>query len=100
MTEIDKDNMAIYVQTLFALARDAWRQDRLEAFEFIKGYLVGLVPGNALQAFVDGLEPSPITQIKRSANNNGGATVTNPVTPPRLPPAPVFRPRESETLKW
>src|SRR5258707_418744 len=100
MTEIDHENVSIYVETLFALARDAWEQDRLEAFDFIKSYLVGLVPGNALNAFVDGLKPSPMTVIKQASTYNGGSLVTNPSPPPRLPPTPQFQVRESATLKW
>lgn len=89
MTEIDHDNVSIYVETLFALARDAWKRGHPEAFDFIKGYLVGLVPSSALDAFIAELDPNHGTSLRayRPAGPYGGSLVPNPVTPPKLPPS-------------
>lgn len=102
MRDINHDNIGIYVETLFALARDAWLQGRQEAFDFVRGYLVGLVPSSALDAFIDGLPPPFTKQVdaSRPAGSDGGSRVSNPVPPPAPPPPPAFRPRESETLRW
>ena len=87
MQTIDHDNVSLYCETLFALARDAWRQDRREAFDFVKSYLVGLVPSSALQAFCDDLAPVALDRSKPRPNGHGGALVTNPV--PDKPLSPV-----------
>lgn len=108
MTDIRHETISIYTETLFALARDAWVQGKPEAFFFVKGYLVGLVPSNALDAFLADLDATPRPPPQRDApNGNGGALVTNPVPPPELPPAPQRRRfdeplqiRESATLQW
>jgi hypothetical protein len=111
MTEIDRENIAIYIETLFTLARDAWRQGRTETFDWlVKGYLTGLVPASALAAFVADMDPNHGTNVRARVlphDGNGGTLVTNPVPPPRLPPAPSrldldapFRVAESSSLKW
>lgn len=106
--KIDQSNIGVYIETLFALARDAWRQGRLDAFEFIRGYLIGLVPSVALDAFIDSLDPDHKTNVRTwplddskppKPNGNGGTLVTNPKPPPPLPPAPM-RVRENADIKW
>ena len=100
MRDIDEATIAVYTSTLFALARDAWEQGNVVAFDFVKSYLVGLVPSSALQSFCDELAPSVPMQLRRDTSRpSGGATVSNPKPPPPLPPEP-FRVRESDTLKW
>lgn len=89
MPTINRDNVSIYVETLFALARDARAQGRPEALDFIKGYLVGLVPASALQGFLDDLIPIKPDQSKPpKPNGNGGSSlVLNPVPDKPLSPA-------------
>lgn len=105
MTPLQSQNdVAIYVDTLFMLARDAWRHGRSETFQFItERYLTGLVPAAALQAFITDLEP-----IALAAGSTGG-TKSPPPAPPPAPPSPppaprqsppAVRLRESETLAW
>jgi hypothetical protein len=94
--DINHDNISVYTETLFALARDAWRKGRLDAFDFIRGYLVGLVPSCALDAFINDLDPDHSTNVRTwplddskppKPNGSGGSLVTNPV--PDKPLAPV-----------
>lgn len=91
MTEIDHQNVSIYTETLFALARDAWKRGHPEAFDFIKGYLVGLVPSSALDAFIAELDPNHGTSLRayKPAQPYGGVLVPKPVPPPTQPPSPT-----------
>lgn len=107
MPEITRENVSIYTETLFNLARDAWLQGQPEAYFFTRGYLVGLVPSAALDAFEQALGAIPAAPKPKPVklDDGGGATVTNPTPKPSVPPAPVkapepFRVRESATLQW
>jgi hypothetical protein len=88
MIELKRENVSIYVETLFALARDARLQGQLEAYGFIRSYLVGLVPRSALEAFEDSLGASPRLDTSRpKPKPNGNSMVPNPV--PDKPLSPV-----------
>ena len=102
----DKQQVSIYVETLFQLSRDAWRKGRMDAFDFISSHLVGLVPASALDGFMAELDPDHGTNVrarldtsKPTGNGNGGTLIPVPKPPPPLPPA-NFQVRESEVLKW
>jgi hypothetical protein len=90
MIEIDRTTVSIYVETLFALARDAWNQDDKAVYAFVRSYLVGLVPSSALDGFENGLGASlklDTSKPKPKPNGNGGALVTNPVPDKPLSPS-------------
>lgn len=86
------EQVTIYVETLFGLARDSFKQGKLEAFEFIAERLHGLVPKSAFDGFISGLEPNHGTNVRarverKPRKNDGGDAVTNPV--PNKPLSPI-----------
>lgn len=87
----NNEQVQIYVDTLYMLARDAWRAGKLDTFEFIaKGYLAGLVTAKALQDFLNEIDPNFGTNvrawIKRDPRGeHPDPNVPVPVTPPRGP---------------
>lgn len=99
----DHKEVSIYTDTLFMLARDAWTAGRQEAFEFIKGYLAGLVSNDALDAFLSNCQPLTLAAPTQPASPqpppNGGAPVIPAPIPPTRPPA-GFQVRQSATLAW
>jgi hypothetical protein len=83
-------DVAVYVSTLFTLMQDAHQHGALDACRFLRSKLAGMVPADALTAFVDGLGDVP------------DAPKPAIVEPPPPPNNNTMRrvPTQSKTLAW
>jgi hypothetical protein len=93
-----KQEVDIYVSTLFALARDARKQNKDEAYLFIAKYLHGLVPDADIDAMHD---ECYLNKVAPPAPPPAPKPEPEPEQPKYVPP-PVMRrvPRQSPTLAW
>lgn len=98
-------DVAVYVSTLFTLMQDAHQHGALDACRFLRSKLAGMVPADALTAFVDGLpelapiEPSPAPEPKPEPEPRNATRVLGEYT---IGPNNTVRrvPAQSATLTW
>jgi hypothetical protein len=102
-------DVAVYVSTLFTLMQDAYQHGALDACRFLRSKLAGMVPADALTAFVDGLpEPAPVEPPPAPAPAPAPEPKPEPRNAPRVlgeytigPNNTVRRvPTQSATLTW
>jgi len=117
----NQEHLRIYVDTLHALARDAHHTGNTAARDFIRGYLVGLVPDVERESFdvqlsVESAAPPPPAIVESACLSAVESALVAPEPEPVKPEpdiakavAKAFKPepqgsrlllQQSNTLQW